>query len=153
MSRFRTPGNPKYDRDVLHGQVKFAREKTRKKKKKPLCTGKTCAKITMGAAAAFAALTQLGVFTKNTLPKTSIESMSKPELQRTIYEISNITRRLYEEIEELKKALKKSEDDKKALKKSEDDKKALLKTHNQKGIMGGAINAIKDFFGNNGQAI
>tara|TARA_E500000331_G_scaffold355910_1_gene412666 strand:+ start:2963 stop:3397 length:435 start_codon:yes stop_codon:yes gene_type:complete len=126
----------KVDHDVLSGRAKIDEEVEPKRKKKPLCTGNRCAKITMALGAAVAALTQLNhILPENAPPQSSVESMTKPELWKKIHEVSNVSHALRKEIEDLKKALKKSED----------DKKALVQTHNQKGVMGAVKDGISNF--------
>ena len=131
------PGVLSGDRDVLSGRAKFTKTKeTKKTEKKTLCTGKTCAKITMAIGAVVAALTQLNhILPENAPPQTSPQSMTNQELWDKLHEVSNVSHALRKEIEELKQALKKSED----------DKKALVQAHNRQGVMDAVKKGISGF--------
>ena len=127
------------DRRVLSGQLKFAPpEKPLVTKKKPLCTGNRCAKITATLATILATLIQLRVFTENTLPQSSPQTMTNQELWDKMHAVSNVSRALRKELEELKKAFEKEKE----------DKKALVQAHNRQGVMGAVKKGISDFFGN-----
>ena len=143
-SQLRKRDNTKvdYDPDVLSGRVKFAPPEM-VPKKKPLCTGNRCAKITIALGAVIAALTQLNhILPENAPPQTSSQTMTNKELWDELHKVSNISHALRKEIEDLKTALKKSE---KA-------KKALVQAHNRQGVWPAVKKGISNFFGN-GQSV